>query len=119
MTRPDSRQTLPRSVRIRSRTAFGRVFARRIRVSDRWLTILAAPNDLGLARLGLAVGKRCGPAVKRNRIKRRVREAFRRVRHELPPGDYVVMPRPGSEPTAEGLDRSLRDLTHRMHPRLR
>jgi ribonuclease P protein component len=53
--------------------------------------VIARPNGLGLARLGLAVGvKSAGNAVNRNRIKRVVREAFRRAKQELPSVDIVV-----------------------------
>lgn len=44
--------------------------------------------------MGLAISKRVSKrAVERNRIKRLVRESFRRIRHELPPIDVVVMGR--------------------------
>ena len=53
--------------------------------------VIARPNGLGLARLGLAVGvKSAGNAVNRNRIKRVVREAFRHAKQELPSVDIVV-----------------------------
>lgn len=48
------------------------------------ITVHALPNDMGHPRLGLAVGARCGGAVARNAIKRRIREAFRLIQHELP-----------------------------------
>jgi ribonuclease P protein component len=61
-------------------------------------------NELGHARLGLAISKRVSKrAVERNRIKRLLRESFRRVRHQLPPVDLMVMAReqaagvPGSQ----------------------
>lgn len=61
-------------------------------------------NGLGHARLGLAISKRVSKhAVERNRIKRLLRESFRRVRHRLPPVDLMVMAReqvttmPGSQ----------------------
>ena len=51
-------------------------------------------NPLGHARLGLAISKRVSKrAVERNRIKRLLRESFRRVRHLLPPIDLMVMAR--------------------------
>ena len=45
----------------------------------------------GVARLGLAVSRRVGGAVRRNRAKRFVREAFRR--HKGSGYDLVVLPK--------------------------
>jgi ribonuclease P protein component len=58
-----------------------------------------APNDLGHHRLGLVVQKRFWCAVKRNRIKRVLREWFRlyKGRIPLPARDIVVIARPGAE----------------------
>ena len=59
--------------------------------------MIARPNGLGHARLGLAVGVRAaGNAVNRNRVKRVVREAFRHIRQELPAVDLVVNARPAA-----------------------
>lgn len=59
--------------------------------------MIARPNDLGHARLGLAVGVRAaGNAVRRNRVKRLVRETFRVTQQELPSVDLVVNARPGA-----------------------
>ncbi len=55
------------------------------------------PNRISLARLGISVSLRVSPkAVTRNRIKRQVREAFRRQQHELTGLDLVVVAQPGA-----------------------
>ncbi len=59
------------------------------------IVVYGVPNDLGYMRLGLSVSRRAGNAVKRNRVKRLLREAFRLQRHDWPSGyDLVVVVRP-------------------------
>ena len=51
-------------------------------------------GDEGLPRCALVVGKRWGGAVRRNRIRRLLREAFRTARPDLPAGcDFILLPR--------------------------
>jgi ribonuclease P protein component len=51
-------------------------------------------DDAGDVRLGIAIPKKIGSAVTRNRIKRRLREGWRELLDEVPPGsDYVLLVR--------------------------
>ncbi|HET6804127.1 MAG TPA: ribonuclease P protein component [Frateuria sp.] len=99
---------LPREARVRRAGDFAALRQASGRLGGRCFSARWRPNGLDHARLGLAVSKRVSKrAVERNRIKRLVRESFRRVRHQLPPIDLVVMAReataamPGNELLAE------------------
>ena len=66
-----------------------------LKVSHRNFLILATPNPFGHARIGLVFSKKhLKLAVQRNRVKRQVRETFRRQR-ELPAVDIVILGRQG------------------------
>lgn len=50
-------------------------------------------------RLGMAVTKKTGSAVRRNRVRRLIRECFRLERAGVEPGfDYVVVPKRSLDP---------------------
>lgn len=90
---------------------FDRVFADNQRARTYCLVVLARPNPVGFARLGMIVAKRLlARAVDRNRVKRCIRASFQAVRADLPPCDYVVRlidrPVPGDE--ARDLARTFR-----------
>ncbi len=62
------------------------------RVGTRWfLVFLAQREGGGSARLGITVTRKVGKAVRRNRIKRLVREWFRVHSRELGALDVVVI----------------------------
>jgi len=46
--------------------------------------------------LGLVAGRKVGKAFQRNRIKRLLREFFRRHKEMLPPGDIIIMAKKGA-----------------------
>ena len=54
-------------------------------------------NEAGSARLGMAVSTRAaGNSVRRNRLRRLIRESFRMHRQELPAVDVLVTARPAA-----------------------
>jgi ribonuclease P protein component len=73
-------------------------------VATRYLVLYSFPREGGGdgPRLGLAVSRQVGGAVQRNRLKRRLREAFAELSDRLPADhDYVLIARPGLAETAE------------------
>lgn len=79
---------------MRHRRDFSAVFAERRSVGNRALALFYLENEAGHPRLGLSVGRRHGNAVQRNRIKRLIREVFRRHRQRVPAAcDLVAVPR--------------------------
>ena len=84
----------PKKFRILRRVDFRLVYEEGQRRSASVCTAFFRPNGLAETRLGITVPVRVGKAVLRNRIKRRVREVFRRNRETLEGGwDIVVNPR--------------------------
>lgn len=75
-------------------------------VSTRFLVLYRFEREddsEGEARLGIAVPKKIGGAVTRNRIKRRLREVWRELLPDIPRGaDYVLLVR---APLAEAEDK--------------
>ena len=82
---------LGRKMRLTRAGQFQLVFGANVRTAVGPLLVWALPNQLGHPRLGFAISRRVGTAVARNRIKRRLREAFRLMQHDLSSGyDFVV-----------------------------
>lgn len=86
--------TFPPSQRLGGIKAFRAVFDHGQKVSRGPLTLYVKPNDLGHPRLGLTVPRRVGNAVRRNAVKRKLREAYRLGRHDFPAFDFVFVVRP-------------------------
>jgi ribonuclease P protein component len=84
---------------------FDAVYRHGTSASTRYLTLHWVPREDDpddAPRLGLAVPKSVGSAVVRNRVKRLLREAWRSLLSDVPPGrDYVIVARPGLAEPAE------------------
>jgi ribonuclease P protein component len=83
--------------RLRHKSEFDRVYRDSRRSTDACFAILTRNSGGSIPRLGLSIAARTvGNAVRRNRIKRLIRESFRQHQHELPAVDIVVNARSGA-----------------------
>ncbi len=107
---PETDQRFPRSCRLTARRQFLEVYKRGRKARRSSFTVFGLPNDVGRCRIGLTVTRKVGGAVARNRIKRVLREVFRR--HEMKwkqPMDLVVnAQRALLRMPAEQIERELR-----------
>jgi ribonuclease P protein component len=86
--------TLPRESRLLHRPQYDAVYSEGRRRSTRNLAVFLRPNGLNFSRFGWSVKKATGNAVRRNRIRRRLREIVRLHRGEIAGGwDVVIHPR--------------------------
>lgn len=109
-----SNQGYSKEQRLLSREDFDRVYKQNHFAADNVLVIRARRSETR-SRLGLAVSKKVGNAVVRNRWKRRIREAFRLQQDELPTGlDIIVRPRKGAVCDYEAISASIRKLMIRL-----
>lgn len=95
--------------RLNNPSDFKRAFRSKDRSVDRYFVVIANKNSLDHARLGMAISRKwVKKAVDRNRIKRLIRESFRRDQEMLTGLDIVVMTNknPG-RPTNKEISESL------------
>lgn len=107
------------AVHLRRPRDFERIYAAGHKTGDDHLLLFAFPNDLAFSRFGLSVSRRHGSAVRRNKKRRRLREAFRLSQHELPQAfDFVLVPRQRDDSTLSDYQQSLKTLASRLCQRL-
>jgi ribonuclease P protein component len=95
---------------LREREAFDRIREKGRRIHGRFctLTYLSGDPEPGLA--AFVVGKRCGNAVQRNSLRRRMREIHRKMRHRLAADASLIW---SGKP--EGAETASAELETEMH----
>ena len=107
-------ESFGRDRRILRRADYLETYASGQRHVGRWLVFFVGAGKGAGVRLGVTITKKTGSAVVRNRLRRRLRELFRRSALPGTPADLVVNVRPGAERTEfSDLSRDFEKLVHR------
>jgi ribonuclease P protein component len=94
--------TFPRTHRLRLAAEYARVYDARAKQTRGPIAVFAAPNELKHCRLGLSISRKVGNAVRRNRLRRQLREAFRHLQHDFPGAYDLVVTARAHEPAPLG-----------------
>lgn len=103
-------------ISLKENAAFRRLYQRGKSSGTRCLVMYMRPNRLGHNRLGLTVSAKLGHAVERNRLRRRLREIYRKEEPLLKQGfDLVIVARSAAmDASFATLERSFLVLTERL-----
>ncbi len=78
-------------VTLKSNSDFRRLYNRGKAVTDPALVIYYSKNRAGICRIGITTSKKIGNAVERNRSRRVIKEAFRKVCPQVMPCYDIVL----------------------------
>ena len=120
-------QTLPKKERLCGRRRIGELFDTGAKGATRRVLARALPGETAEGRVAVVAGKKLGNAVKRNRLRRRLRAAYRMQKEAFPPGwDIVLVARAGlleakwldvTKEVELAVGRALTDCTGPLPPR--
>jgi ribonuclease P protein component len=85
------KERLPKTARLLKRAEFLKVSRIGAKLQSASFIVVSTTNHRPKSRLGITVSSKVGNSVIRNRIKRQVREYFRRHRAALRPGTDIVV----------------------------
>lgn len=105
------------TISLKKNHEFRRLYKSGKSVVSPYFAVYCRPNRRPMNRLGVTVGVKLGNAVKRNRVRRRIREIYRTNENRLLPGyDIVVVARTRAVFSRYGqMERSLLSLMEKLN----
>jgi ribonuclease P protein component len=92
----------PRTARILNKKEYSRILSQGEKIWGRFFLCFVLMDTALETRLGLVASRKVGSAVARNRVKRLLREFFRRSRRRLPQGTQLVVVARASSTSLDG-----------------
>ena len=89
----ERRETLSKRERIRKRSDFWKIFKSAEKKDAQICKIYYVENERKETRLAVVVSRRIGNAVERNRIKRKIREIYRKKKDLFSGRDWIIIPK--------------------------
>lgn len=84
-------ETFPKSEKILKRKDYLSIQQRGLRGYTRNFVVVKSRTETGVNRLGISVSKKAGSAVKRNRLKRLIREFFRLHKNKITGSQDIII----------------------------
>lgn len=78
------------TIPIKNSRDFSRVYKRGIFYSGKYIVLYIIPNGLNINRLGVTASRKAGKSVKRNRIKRLIKENYRLLEDNIKKGYDLI-----------------------------
>lgn len=88
------REKIGEEERIRKRSDFQNIFKSAKKLNKNFLTIYWSSNRIQYSRFAVITSKKFGNAVRRNRVKRIIREVYRKNKESFGKGiDWIILPK--------------------------
>jgi len=85
-------------ITIKNNRSFQNIYRKGRYAVSKALTVYMLPNNLQINRVGITASKNYGKSVKRNRIRRLIKESYRALQENLDKGyDFVIVARKRSD----------------------
>ena len=92
------RKSLSKSEIVKRRSEIDRIFKTGKKISSRGMNLIVATNTLSYSRIVVIPTRGYGSSVKRNKIRRQIKEIWRTEKERLLPGyDFAFVVYPGSD----------------------